>query len=236
MNIIITGASQGIGRETVKIFAEMGNHVIYAVSRNKDKLQVLAEECKKINDHSSIIAVPMDLIDLIQNRSALSERVLLPDHIDILINNAGMLINKPFEDITAAEATGMLNINFIVPAILIRELRGHLGTKGKTHIVNISSMGGFQGSSKYPGLSFYSASKAALAVLTECLPAEFKNSDISFNCLCLGAAQTEMLDKAFPGYKAKLSAREMAEYIVDFAIKGHKYFNGKIIPVAFSNP
>jgi NAD(P)-dependent dehydrogenase (short-subunit alcohol dehydrogenase family) len=105
-----------------------------------------------------------------------------------------------------------------------------------SHIVNIASMGGFQGSSKYKGLSYYSASKAALACLTECLATEFQESKIKVNCLALGAVQTEMFEAAFPGNKAPVKAHEMAEFIADFALKGHKFFNGKILPVATNNP
>ena len=97
-------------------------------------------------------------------------------------------------------------------------------------------MGGFQGSSKYRGLSYYSAAKAALSCLSECLAEEFREDGIIVNCLALGSVQTEMLEEAFPGYKAPVSAREMAELIADFAVKGSRFFNGKIIPVAFSNP
>ena len=97
-------------------------------------------------------------------------------------------------------------------------------------------MGGFQGSAKYSGLSYYSASKAALACLTECLANEFTGFGISVNCLALGSVQTEMLNEAFPGYKAPVDAKQMAEYISGFALTGHKFFNGKILPVAIGNP
>ena len=97
-------------------------------------------------------------------------------------------------------------------------------------------MGGFQGSSKYSGMSYYSASKAALSCLSECLAEEFRDNGIIINCLALGSVQTEMLEEALPGYKAPVSAGEMAEFIGDFALKGSRFFNGKIIPVAFSNP
>jgi len=104
------------------------------------------------------------------------------------------------------------------------------------HIVNISSMGGFQGSSKYPGMAVYSASKAALANLTEGLASEYAKDGIAFNCLALGAVQTEMLEQAFPGYKAPVSADDMANFISWFALAGHMFFNGKILPVSVSNP
>ena len=176
------------------------------------------------------------MLEILENPDRLENVKTALDHIDILINNAGSLTNKAFDVISLKEVDDMFSTNFFVPAMMIRELLGHMGEKGKTHIVNIGSMGGFQGSSKYPGLSYYSASKAALALLTECLPGELKNSNIYVNCLALGSAQTEMFNEAFPGSEAVLSAVEMAEYIVDFATNGHKYFNGKIIPVALSNP
>jgi short-subunit dehydrogenase len=236
MTIIITGASRGIGLEMVRLFAKKGNHHIFAISRNKIKLQKLTAECKKINHQARVVPFVMDLLEIPADPVRLEIIKSSTDNIDILINNAGSLITRPFQKTSLKEAMDMFNTNFFAPAFLIRELLSHMGKKGNTHILNIGSMGGFQGSSKYPGLSYYSASKAALAVLTECLPVELKNPLISINCLALGAAQTEMFGEAFPGHKAPVSAAEMAEFIVDFAMKGHKYFNGKVIPVALSNP
>jgi NAD(P)-dependent dehydrogenase (short-subunit alcohol dehydrogenase family) len=105
-----------------------------------------------------------------------------------------------------------------------------------SHIVNISSMGGFQGSAKFPGLSAYSVSKGALSILTEALSTEFASKDIRVNALCLGAVQTEMFEEAFPGFKAPLSAEEMGHYIADFALTAHRFYNGKILPVSLEDP
>ncbi len=154
--------------------------------------------------------------------------------VDILINNAGYLVNKPFSEHSREEISTIVGTNFTGPAAVINALLPML--VNGSHVVNISSMGGFQGSMKYPGLSFYSASKGALAVLTECLAAEFSGTGISFNCLCPGAVDTQMFNAAFPGYKAPVSAPDMAAFIADFAEKGNKFFNGKILPVAVSVP
>jgi NAD(P)-dependent dehydrogenase (short-subunit alcohol dehydrogenase family) len=97
-------------------------------------------------------------------------------------------------------------------------------------------MGGVQGSAKFPGLAAYSSSKAALANLSELLAEELKEKNIRVNCLALGAAQTEMLETAFPGYKAPVTAAEMAQWVGWFAINGHRFFNGKVLPVALSTP
>jgi NAD(P)-dependent dehydrogenase (short-subunit alcohol dehydrogenase family) len=162
---------------------------------------------------------------------------MVSDHfgrVDILVNIAGFLITKDFLDMANDEARLMMETNFFGPASLIRILKPIM--PAGSHIVNITSMGGFQGSAKYKGLSYYSASKAALACLTECLANEFAEYGISVNCLALGAVQTEMLDEAFPGYKAPVDAKQMAKFISDFALNGHKFFNGKILPVAVGNP
>ncbi len=156
------------------------------------------------------------------------------NRVDVLINMAGLLVSKEFMDIAPIDARRMMETNFFGPASIIRILKPLMPFG--SHIVNISSMGGLHGSVKYKGLSYYSASKAALACLSECLATEFGESGIRVNSLALGAVQTEMFEEAFPGYKAPVEAKEMAEFISDFAMKGHKFINGKIIPVAVNNP
>ena len=154
--------------------------------------------------------------------------------IDVLINNAGSLINKPFLEISSSDFEAVFKVNVFAVASLTRLMLPMMNAKG--HVLNITSMGGVQGSAKFPGLSAYSSSKGALVILTELLAEEFKDSGPSFNALALGAVQTEMLEEAFPGYKAPVSAVQMAEYIIDFALKGHQFYNGKVLPISSSTP
>lgn len=224
MNIIISGAGKGIGFELCKTLSV--NHKIIAISRNTEHLDKL--------HHNNIFTVPFDLNntdELINLRKIITAEF---NAIDILINNAGMLINKPFESILENDFDIMFQTNIKAPYFLIQELLP-LFNKG-AHILNISSMGGFMGSAKFTGLSAYSASKGAIAVLSECLAEELKNYEIKSNCLCLGAVQTEMLAQAFPNYQAPVSPNQMAAFIAEFAINGHKYFNGKTLPVSLSTP
>jgi short-subunit dehydrogenase len=237
MVIMITGASRGIGFETAKYFARLNDVEIYALSRNNAGLGQLATECAGLNKSSHVHPLVFDLDHFLDDPGSLIKR--LPDgtsHIDILINNAGVLINKPFQDTGLDEIEKIFRINCFAPALLIRQLMPLMGQMGTTHVINISSMGGFQGSMKFPGLAYYSASKAALACLTECLSEEFKDTRVVFNCLALGSVQTEMLEEAFPGYKAPLKSEDMAEFIGHFALNGHRHLSGKIIPVSLSNP
>jgi len=232
MLILITGASKGIGFEMVKLFSQNPSNLIIAVSRNIDSLNKLVKEK---NTHS-ILPIKSDITNPLNLKKIFKIIRGLNLPLDVLINNAGQIVNKPFEKITNKDLQLAYQTNVFGPFMLIQLLLPLMNKKNKSHILNIGSMGGFQGSSKFEGLSAYSSSKAALSVLTECLAEEFKTKNISVNCLALGAVQTEMLNLAFPGYKAPLTSKQMAKFICHFALTGHEYFNGKIIPVSSSTP
>lgn len=233
MNIIITGASSGIGFETALEFTLDSKNKVVCIARSADKLRKLLEIAKGINPDCTLLPVEFDLVndDYTALIPFLKERL---GTIDILINNAGSLINKSFLTTTQADLAEMLESNVMSHFKMIQNTLPLM--KSGSHIVNIGSMGGFQGSVKFPGLAAYSASKAALHILTECLAFELADQGIKVNCLALGSAQTEMLEKAFPGYESPVMAFEMGKYIADFARTGHKLFNGKILPVAVSTP
>ncbi|MBN1949767.1 MAG: SDR family oxidoreductase [Bacteroidales bacterium] len=233
MNVLITGASRGIGYALAKEFSRNGNSRLFLMSRSESGLNNLREACQKINANVEIVTIPFDIVQLEQEELP---EVIKEVHLDILINNAGLLINKPFEDLSAADILRMIQTNLLAPALLIRKSLVNLGGTSHSHIVNIGSMGGFQGSVKFKGLSMYSASKAALASMTECLAEELKAQNIVVNCLALGSVQTEMLEEAFPGYQAPVTSEEMAAFIADFAMNGHRFFNGKVLPVSASTP
>jgi len=228
--ILITGASRGIGYDTVLELAKNPNNQLIALARNEAKLSTLLTATTADN----IQILPFDLanfdsVKLIQSLKNMPK-------IDILVNNAGLLINQPFEQLKLQDWKNIFDINLFGVVQLIQQLLPKLLAAPSAHIINIGSMGGVQGSSKFPGLSAYSASKAALATLTECLAEEFKDKNIKVNCLALGAVQTEMLAEAFPGYEAPMTSTSMAEYLAWFALNGHRFHNGKIIPVAISTP
>jgi short-subunit dehydrogenase len=236
MNIIVTGASRGIGYEIVKLLSANSKYTVIAISRNIQKLNQLKEACLSQNPTSKVIPIACDLSKKNVIENLISELSTKIKSVNILINNAGAMVNKPFDSISSADLEYVYNVNVFSVVRLIQGIFPLLDEKQKSHIVNISSMGGFQGSAKFDGLSAYSSSKAALVCLTECLAEEFKDKNIAINCLALGAVQTEMLNEAFPGYKAPLTADKMATFIVDFSLNAHQYMNGKIIPVSLSTP
>jgi NAD(P)-dependent dehydrogenase (short-subunit alcohol dehydrogenase family) len=233
-NIIITGASSGVGFEAVLDLTSKKDNKVIALARSADKLRKLHEIASQLNyDGGTLYPAQFDivyddyatLVPFIQSKF---------ETVDILINNAGALINKPFMDTNAQDFAEMLQTNVIGHVNMIQHMVPLMGEG--SHILNIGSMGGFQGSMKFTGLSAYSASKGALAVLTECLAEEFKEKGIKVNCLALGSSQTEMFEAAFPGMEAGTLAFEMGRYIADFAQTGHRYFNGKVLPVANTTP
>lgn len=224
MNIIITGTSRGIGLETALLFAEQGHNVLALSRKNNHRL----------TQNPNISFLSVDLTD--QNDLQLVENFISSTwkKVDVLIHNAGALINKPFEQITSQEFEYVYKVNVFGVANLTQTVLPFM--ERGAHVVTISSMGGIQGSMKFPGLAAYSSSKGAVITLSELLAEEYKDRGISFNVLALGAVQTEMLEEAFPGYVAPIDAKTMAAYICNFALEGARFHNGKIIQVSSTTP
>jgi NAD(P)-dependent dehydrogenase (short-subunit alcohol dehydrogenase family) len=223
-NIIVTGTSRGIGYELALKFAEAG-HQVLAISRKIP--QALLE-------NKNITCLSVDLADetaLDHVESFLSSTW---KRVDAVVHNAGALLLKPFAETTQADFESIYKVNVFAVANLTRICIPYL-EKG-SHVVTISSIGGVRGSLKFAGLAAYSSSKGAVITLTELLAEEYKEKGISFNVLALGSVQTEMLNEAFPGYQAPISAEGMATYIYDFTLNGNKYFNGKVLEVSSTNP
>lgn len=225
--IVIVGSSRGIGKAIVDLFAKDQSLKIYALSRDEEQMR------KQFSTYSN---VECKAYDLTTNDYAKQLEHIFSNagKIDILINNAGYLVNKPFEELTHRDFDRSYQVNVIGVMETVQVLLSKM--EHGAHIVNISSMGGFQGTVKFPGLAAYSTSKAALVSFTELFAEEFKHTEIKMNCLCLGAVQTEMLHEAFPGYEALVSPEQMAEYICNFALTAHQWMNGRIIPVSLTTP
>ncbi len=224
-NIVITGTSRGIGFELAKQFAENG-HQVLALSRNTKPLSAV--------NHKNINALSVDISNNDDLNKVTDFIKSTWEKVDILINNAGKLINKPFTEISSEDFLEVYKVNVFGVAEITKLMIPFL-QKG-SHVVTISSIGGIQGSLKFPGLAAYSSSKGAVITLSELLAEEYKEQQIAFNVLALGAVQTEMLEEAFPGYEAPISASEMADYIYNFSLTGNKFYNGKVLQVSSSNP
>jgi len=223
MNVLITGASRGIGYQTVKHFLKEGHNVM-AISRNLKSLQELENLGAKV--------MAFDLLN--ESYQPIVDQIKALSSVDILINNAGLLVNKAFSELSNQDLKRVYGVNVFSIIKLTRDLLPYFSKHA--HIINISSVGGVQGSVKFAGLSAYSSSKGAVSILTECLAEEFKETSVNFNCLCLGSVQTEMLEEAFPGYQAPISPKEMANYFLNFISQKPSVYKGKVIPVSVNTP
>ncbi|SHM64637.1 SDR family NAD(P)-dependent oxidoreductase [Flavobacterium saccharophilum] len=223
-NIIVTGTSRGIGYELALQFANAG-HQVLAISR-KIPQTLLA--------HQNVTCLSVDLSDETALQEVDSFLSSTWKKVDAVVHNAGALLLKPFAETTQADFESIYKVNVFAVANLTRICLPYL-QKG-SHVVTISSIGGVRGSLKFAGLAAYSSSKGAVITLTELLAEEYKEQGISFNVLALGSVQTEMLNEAFPGYQAPISAEGIAAYIYDFTLNGNKYFNGKVLEVSSTNP
>lgn len=223
-HIIVTGTSRGIGLETVKILAGRG-HKILAVSRKKSAELAALPNVTCLEKDLTVEADLQQVVAYVATQWG---------HVDILINNAGALVNKPFEEITQEEFEWVYKVNVFGLARLVQLCIPYFMVN--SHVVTISSMGGVQGTMKFGGLAAYSSSKGAVIILSELLAEEYKEKGIAFNVIALGAVQTEMLEEAFPGYQAPLMPEEIGEYISDFALTGNKYFNGKVLQASSTTP
>lgn len=224
--VVIVGASRGIGLETARLFAQNDNTRVLCFSRSFSVNHPL-------RDFNNVALYPLDLARA-DIHEQLASVIASLEKVDILINNAGHIVVKPFAELSHSEISTAYQVNVIGVMQTIQAFLPKLASG--SHIVNISSMGGFQGSAKFAGLSAYSTSKAAVVSLTELLAEELKETGIKINCLCLGAVQTEMLEAAFPGYQAPVSASEMAAFIRNFAETASGFMHGRIIPVSLSTP
>jgi short-subunit dehydrogenase len=227
MNIVITGASSGIGFELAKHLSISGHNVL-AIARNLKQLNQLKEY--------AVFVYGVDINTLDESQWSSIIKHLKWDKIDGLVNNAGVLIHKPFLELSDQDWHEIYNTNVIASARLIRLAIPYMQTSNLKHIINISSMGGVGGTTKFPGLSAYSSSKGAVSILTECLAEEFREFGLSVNALALGSVQTPMLELAFPNYQAAQTPQSMATFMGWFLLNGNQWFNGKVLPVSKSIP
>lgn len=234
MNILITGASSGIGRHAAIHLGMSASHTVFILARSQSGLEKTIALARERGAKAHFELVVGDLNQL--QPDLLSGRLAQVPHLDILINNAGCLVHKPFMETTTQDWNEIWAVNLMGPVHLTKLLMPWLLKAKRPHIVNISSMGGVQGSAKFPGLAAYSTAKGALSILTECMAEEFKDQKIAVNCLALGAVQTQMLETAFPGIQAPVDADTMGMHLAHFAMNGHLVYNGKVLPVSLSTP
>lgn len=229
-SVCITGAGGGLGYDLVLSFLRHTPYKVAAITRNGQSLQQKLNRAEE--DTSQVEIIEADITTQ-TGRAGVYEAMKTLPAMACFIHNAGKLIFKPFLEITEEELKQVYEVNVFSPFLLTQKL---ISLMKDTHVIQISSIGGIGGSLKFAGLSAYSSSKAALNCLTEMWSEEFKDTAVVFNCLALGSVETEMFKTAFPGATAGSTPRDMADYVVSFALEANKVMRGKIIPVSVINP
>lgn len=226
--VLITGASQGIGRELAQEFARRG-HDLILVSRSKDKLDALAAELKR-EFKTNCLVVPQDLTKATGPASLLKKVEEAGETIAVLVNNAGALEVGAFVEMPTEKVVNMVNLNIAALTTLTSLVLPGMVERGSGRILNVASLAAFQ---PLPAMAAYSASKAYVLALTEALSEELKGSGVTVTALCPGLTDTAMVQnmKAQSDVVAKTPGMLISDpkEVAQLAYKG--LMSGRVIVV-----
>lgn len=194
----MTGASRGIGAATARRLADDGFDVVVHYHEAVDQAHETAEAVEAAGQRA--LVVQADIADPDQAQAMADDALATFEHLDTLVNNAGMYPRQLIEDIDAEDWDRVLSVNAGGAFHVTRSLVGHLKARGQGRIVNLSSILGERGSKHG---SHYSASKAALLGFTKSLARELAPDGILANAICPGYIETDMLAKDTPEKRAQ---------------------------------
>ncbi len=213
--VLITGASQGIGKATAELFAQHGYNVVLA-ARQADRLQSVAQQLKDYN--VSTLAVPTDTQDFSQVEVLVDTALKQYGSIDVLVNNAGIYISGPVEQFSLTDWQRVINTNLWGYIYTVHALLPHLLAQGKGSIVNVASVGG---KVPIPYLTPYTTSKFAVAGFTQALHAELAPKGIHVCGIYPNLIRSNFLERAiFEGQSAEdtEARRRQVEQIVQIPL------------------
>ena len=220
---LVTGAGRGIGAATARWLARHGHRVALG-ARTMSEVESVVREIEAEQGAGTSMALVLDVSDPKQVASAFDRIESQWGVVRVLVNNAAALIrgevaSMPLEDF---ERTMAVNVrgSFVCAQELFRRIARPEADKGteagaseRGCIVNLSSLGGIRGTTKFPGLCAYTTSKHAVVGLTESLAVEGKRLGIRVNCVAPGAVATRMLQEAAPFLKTSTRPEDIAEII-----------------------
>ncbi len=226
MKVVITGVSRGIGNALLRKFLSEGHTVVGTTRHINENLKAFCDE--NLHLYESDLSSPEECKRFYE---FVKEKL---GKVNVLIHNAGLLINAAFVDMHSEDLDKMYQVNFKIPYISTQTLLALIPKNEYNHVVLISSRGGVQGSQKFPGLSGYSAMKGAVSILAECISEEFPW--LSCNAYALGAVKTEMLEEAFPNYSVDVTPEQMADFIYQSSLNQGGVVSGQVFSFSKTNP
>lgn len=182
--VIVTGASSGIGRETVREFARRRAHVVLA-ARSRDKLETLAAELADYPGRR--LVVPTDVTDRLAVEALVRRTVEEFDSLDVLVNNAGVGLFAPVAGGSLDNMHHVFNVNFWGAIHCIQAAVPYMRGQGRGHVVNVASTAG---KVSVPYLGIYSATKLALSAVSNALRSELAHTGIHVSTVYPGLTDT----------------------------------------------
>ncbi len=189
---LITGASSGIGEAFAHIFAAEGFDLVLT-ARREDKLQELADD---MSATTNVVVLPGDL----STSSGISTFCEAVTHqsleIDVLVNNAGMMVEEEFANLTTEQIDSTITLNITALTQLIHQFLPAMKARRSGRILNVASVAAFH---PVPGMDIYAATKAYVLSFSEALAENLRDTGISVTALCPGLTDTDMVDPSLVG-------------------------------------
>lgn len=232
---IVTGASQGIGKDCALVLAEHGADLVL-LARSAEKIEALAEEIRAMGRRA--LAIPTDVTDSTQIKNAVERTMEEFGRIDILVNNAGitrdgLMVRMKREDWEMVITTNLTSVFLCTQAVMPYMLRARYG-----RVINITSVMGQSGG---PGVTNYAAAKAGIIGLTKSLAREIASRNVTVNAVAPGyidTAMTQVLDEklrqemiTMVPLKRVGTGRDVAAGVVFLAAEEAGYITGHVLNI-----
>lgn len=210
--VIVTGGSSGIGLGCAKLFAEAGLRVAI-LGRSEERLRLAAAELKPLTEVSHHVCDVASEGQVLKVMESIGKEW---GGVDYLINNAGIVNPKPLAEMSLASWDEVMGINVRGPWLCAKAVLPWMKMKGGGAIVNIGSLAGIRGTSKFFGFGAYTVSKFAVVGLTEAMAVDFKQYGIRVNCVAPGAVNTPLLKSVAPHLTTQAVPADIAEAVLFF--------------------
>jgi NAD(P)-dependent dehydrogenase (short-subunit alcohol dehydrogenase family) len=199
-SVVITGGSRGLGLVLARQLAAEGARLTL-IARDEDELRRAADDIHARQPSAEVLIVPANVGDREDVQRAISQTIGRYGRIDVLINNAGIILVGPLDHMRLSDYDDAMKTHFWGPLFMVLEVLPHMRNQGGGRIVNVSSIGG---GISVPHLLPYSASKFALTGLSDGLRAELARDQIVVTTVCPGLMRIgSPINASFKGQRAQ---------------------------------
>jgi len=234
---IITGASRGIGKAILEVFAQHGANIFACARRESSGFSEIINKVAR-ETKSSIIPVYFDFADSEQIKSAIKEIISFKKQIDVLVNNAGIAAGSFFQMASIKDMKQVFEVNFFSQILFTQGISRYMSRFRSGSIINIASTAGIIADA---GTIIYGASKAALILATKTMSVELGDMNIRVNAIAPSITKTDMYDQMEEKARSRLvessalkrpaEAIEVANVALFLASDLSSYITGQVLRV-----